>query len=166
MSITLQITRAAELESLPVFRELIETGCRQQPGIDDRTCYDLKLSVDEACANIITHGYADMDPGSIILTLQFDPRQVVVTITDFGHPFEPSEAPMPDVSAALEDRPTGGFGLYFIYQTMDEVTYETTEDGNRLRLVKRLKKHALSPQSAPDRARRRRRKQGEIRNET
>ena len=138
MSKTLQTTRAAELESLPVFRELVETGCRQQPGIDDRTRYDLKLSVDEACTNIITHGYANMNPGSIVLSLQFEPRQVVVTITDFGHPFEPSEAPMPDVTAALDDRPTGGFGLYFIYQSMDEVSYETTEDGNRLTLVKRL----------------------------
>jgi len=138
VSKTLQTTRAAELESLPVFRELVETGCRQQPGIDDRTRYDLKLSVDEACTNIITHGYANMNPGSIVLSLQFEPRQVVVTITDFGHPFEPSEAPMPDVTAALDDRPTGGFGLYFIYQSMDEVSYETTEDGNRLTLVKRL----------------------------
>lgn len=138
MSTTLQITRAAELESLPVFRELIAMGCRQQPNIDDRTCYDLKLAVDEACTNVITHGYANMNPGSIILTLRLDPQKVVVTLTDFGHPFEPSEAPMPDVEAALEDRPTGGFGLYFIYQTMDEVNYEATEDGNRLTLVKRL----------------------------
>jgi serine/threonine-protein kinase RsbW len=79
-----------------------------------------------------------MNPGSIILALDFDPQQVVMTITDFGHPFEPTEPPMPDVEAGLEDRPTGGFGLYFIYQTMDDVRYETTEDGNCLTLVKRL----------------------------
>jgi anti-sigma regulatory factor (Ser/Thr protein kinase) len=37
----------------------------------------------------------------------------------------------------LEDRPTGGLGLYFIYQSMDEVDYETNEDGNTLILIKR-----------------------------
>lgn len=142
MGKTLQITRAAELESLPLFRDLIDAGCRENPGIDDRTCYDLKLAVEEACANIIAHGYAGMNPGSIILALQFEPRKVVVTITDFGHAFEPSEAPMPDASAVLEDRPTGGFGLYFMYQTMDEIDYEATEDGNRLTFVKWLDRAA------------------------
>jgi serine/threonine-protein kinase RsbW len=117
---------------------MIDSGCKQQPGIDAQTCYDLKLAVDEACTNIITHGYAGMNPGSIILALDLDPQQAVMTITDFGHPFEPTEPPMPDVGAGLEDRPTGGFGLFFIYQTMDDVRYETTEAGNCLTLVKRL----------------------------
>ncbi len=64
-----QITRAAELESLSAFREFIEAACQQHPGIDKQLRYDLKLAVDEACTNIITHGYAGMDPGSIILAL-------------------------------------------------------------------------------------------------
>ncbi len=134
-----QVTRAAELESLPVFREFIEAVCSQHRGIDEHVRYDLKLAADEACSNIITHGYAGMNPGSIVLALELAPRQVVMTITDFGHPFEPSETPMPDVEAGLEGRPTGGFGLFFIYQTMDQIDYETTEDGNRLTLVKQLR---------------------------
>ena len=138
MSIHRQITRAAELASLSRFREAIDAACQLQPGIDDQTCYDLKLAVDEACTNIITHGYAGMNPGSIMLALDIDPHRVVMTITDFGHAFEPAEPPMPDVQAGLEDRPTGGFGLFFIYQAMDEVRYTTTEDGNCLTLVKRL----------------------------
>jgi len=123
-----QITRSAELESLSVFRDFIEKAYT-----DDQICYDLKLAVDEACTNIITHGYAGMNPGSIILSLEIEPNKAVVTITDFGHPFEPSEASAPDVEAGLEDLPMGGFGLFFIYQTMDEINYETTEDGNRTR---------------------------------
>lgn len=133
-----QLTRAAELEALAEFRDFIDAACADHPNIDEAFRYDLKLAVDEACNNIITHGYAGMNPGSIILALEIDPRRVVMTLTDFGHAFEPSEAPMPDVAAGLEDRPTGGFGLYFIYQTMDEVSYETTDDSNRLTLVKRL----------------------------
>ena len=133
-----QITRAAELESLSMFREFIETASEQYAVIDEQICYDLKLAVDEACTNVITHGYAGMNPGSIILTLEMEPERVVVTITDFGHPFEPGEASMPDLEAELEDRPTGGFGLFFIYQVMDEINYETNQDGNRLIFVKRL----------------------------
>ena len=80
-----------------------------------------------------------MNPGSIILALELDSQQVVMRLTDFGHTFEPREMPAPDVQAALEGGPKGGFGLFFIYQTMDQVNYEATEDGNCLMLVKRLR---------------------------
>jgi serine/threonine-protein kinase RsbW len=136
-----QIARAAELEALAAFRDLIDTACRDQPAIDQQTCYDLKLAVEEACTNVITHGYAGMDPGSIVLALEFDPEQVLVNLTDFGHPFEPYEPAAPDVEASLEDGLSHGFGLYFIYQTMDHIAYKTAEDGNHLTFVKRLPTH-------------------------
>ena len=138
MTETYQLARAAERESLADFRDLIESACRHHSAIDDAIRYDLKLAVDEACTNIITHGYAGMNPGSILLTIELDRHQVVMTIADFGHAFEPSDSPAPDVEAGLEDRPMGGFGLYFIYRTMDEVRYEAEENGNCLTLVKRL----------------------------
>lgn len=133
-----QICLSAELESLARFRNFVETSTGDFPAIDDHIRYDLKLALDEACTNIITHGYAGMNPGSIILNVNVSQKEVVMTITDFGHQFEPSDAPAPDVKAALDDRPTGGFGLYFIYQSMDGVAYETTEAGNILTLTKKL----------------------------
>ena len=136
------MTRAAELEALTGFRDLIDQGLRgaaqEHPGVDQQTCYDLKLAVEEACMNVITHGYSGMNPGSIMLELQFDPGQVRVTLTDFGHPFEPHEPAAPDLEADLEDGLTHGFGLHFIYQTMDQISYDTAQDGNHLRFVKRL----------------------------
>lgn len=133
-----QITRAAELECLATLRDFIEAQCKDLPGVDEQTLYDLKLAMDEACTNIITHGYAGMNPGSVILSVEVDPEKVILTITDFGHAFEPTETSMPDVQAGLADQPMSGFGLFFIYQCMDQVEYETNEDGNCLRLTKRL----------------------------
>lgn len=133
----LQITLAAELESLPSFRALIDEACRAAE-VDDETNYDIKLAVDEACTNIIQHGYAGMEPGSIVLSIQYGSRQIVVRLTDFGHPFEPSEPPKPDAEAALESGTLGGFGLFFIYRSMDSVTYEASAGSNTLTMVKRL----------------------------
>ena len=66
-------------------------------------------------------------------------RSVVVRITDFGHPFEPSQAPPPpDAATVLAEGARGGFGLHFIYQSMDTVDYRTDEDGNCLILTKRI----------------------------
>jgi anti-sigma regulatory factor (Ser/Thr protein kinase) len=100
-----QMTRAADLESLADLRGLIDTACLDFPEVDDQTRYDLKLAVDEACTNIIQHGYAGMNPGSIIFQLEMDSSRACITLTDFGHAFEPGEAPQPDLEAALEDRP-------------------------------------------------------------
>lgn len=133
-----QITRAAEFESLSVLRDFVKEACQQYEEISEDTVYDLQLAVDEACTNVITHGYAGMNPGSIILMLELFSEKVVVTITDFGHPFEPSEPPAPDMEAKIEDRPIGGLGLYFIYQTMDKILYETNEDGNHLVFIKKV----------------------------
>lgn len=130
-----QMTRSAELETLAVFRGLIDEACSNQPAIDSQTCYDLKLAVDEACTNIIQHGYAGMDPGSIILTIEIDPATACITITDFGHAFEPVEAPAPD----FESDSIGGMGLFFIHQSTDEIEYESTPTWNQLRLIKYLK---------------------------
>jgi len=135
-----QITRAAEYESLAAFRQLIEQACQEYPQIDAPTVYDLQLAADEACTNIIQHGYAGMDPGSIIFTIEPGPRQVRLTITDFGQPFEPYEPEAPDLEAAQETQQTGGFGLFFIYQVIDQVDYSTTCDGNQLTLIKQLSK--------------------------
>jgi serine/threonine-protein kinase RsbW len=133
-----QLAQAAELASLRAFRALIDTACQQHPDVDPQSCYDLKLAVEEACSNVITHGYAGMNPGSLILELEFAPDRVCVTITDFGHPFEPCEPPAPNLEASLESGLSGGFGLYLIYQTMDNIVYETAADGNHLSFVKLL----------------------------
>lgn len=65
-------------------------------------------------------------------------RRSRVTLTDFGHPFEPYDPGLPDPQTLLEDRAPGGFGLHFIHQTMDDVAHRTDEEGNHLTLVKRL----------------------------
>ena len=138
MSQRYQMTRAAELESLSVFRQFISDCCTSS-NVPKEAVFDLKLAVDEACTNIIEHGYKGMDPGSIILSFRIEPDRILVSITDFGHVFEPADAPKPDVEAALENRPLGGMGLFLIYQTMDNIDYQASEDGNTLTFTKYIK---------------------------
>ena len=138
MSQRYQMTRAAELESLSVFREFISDCCNRH-NVPDETVFELKLAVDEACTNVMEHGYQGMDPGSIILSFRVEPDRVLVQITDFGHVFEPASVPQPDLEAALEDRPLGGMGLYLIYKTMDNIDYQSSEDGNTLTFTKYIK---------------------------
>jgi serine/threonine-protein kinase RsbW len=140
MTSTNRITRAAYLESLNEFRSFIKEHCIDIPDMTDEILYDIQLAVDEACTNIISHGYAGLDPGSIIMDLEIEPDKIVVTLTDFGRSFEPSSAPVPDVNAPLEERELGGYGLFLIQQSMDDMNYQVTEDGNKMILTKYLRK--------------------------
>ncbi len=133
-----RITRAAFLESLGDFRSFIREHCRSVPGMNEDLLYDVQLAVDEACTNIITHAYAGMDPGSIILDLELDRGKVTVSLTDFGHSFEPDNTSVPDANASTEEREQGGFGLFFIRQSVDRMDYRVTEDGNTMILTKYL----------------------------
>lgn len=139
MAETFRITRAAYLESLDDFRRFLKEHCAGKTEVSDEVLYDLQLAVDEACTNIITHGYADMDPGSIILDLELDSDKIVITLTDFGHAFEPGNVPTPDVEAPLHEREPGGFGLFLIQQSVDQMDYNVTEDGNKMILTKRFR---------------------------
>lgn len=136
MTTTHRLTRAAQLEALQDFRDFIQEHCAVLPGADDGLIYDVQLAVDEACTNIISHGYAGLEPGSIILDLEAESDRLILTLTDFGHSFEPGSAPVPDVDAPIEERELGGFGLFFIQQTMDDLEYHVTEDGNKMILTK------------------------------
>lgn len=140
MNPTHRITRAAYLESLDEFRQFIKEHFAGVSGITDEVLYDVQLAVDEAVTNIISHGYAGLDPGSIILDLQIEPDKLTISLTDFGHSFEPGSAPVPDVNAPIEERELGGFGLFFIQQSVDGMEYLVTEDGNKMILTKYLRK--------------------------
>lgn len=131
------LTRAAELETLPVFRDFIARAC-DRLRIPTEIAFELELACDEAATNVIKHGYQGMNPGSLMLELRPERKKISIILSDFGHPFEPVETPGPDVNALLNDQPTTGFGLYFIYRTMTDVKYYTDEQGNHLVLTKNL----------------------------
>jgi serine/threonine-protein kinase RsbW len=138
------ITRPATLENLRALREFAVEACLACGG-DEETCDLLELAVDEACTNVVVHGYRDRPPGSITLHFQCQDGQAEVTLLDRGRPFSPNDAPAPDLEAGWQDRRIGGLGVYLIRETMDEVHYATDSSGqNRLTLRKRLR-----PAAAP-----------------
>lgn len=137
MAHTHQISLSAELESLPLFRNLVKTACQNVPEINEQAIYDIQLAVDEVCTNIITHGYEKMDPGSIIMEVEIEPHQVIVSITDFGHPFEPVEPPPPNLNNELDNLKSGGLGLFFVFMSVDDIEYQSSETGNITKLIKK-----------------------------
>ncbi|HMA34861.1 MAG TPA: ATP-binding protein [Chloroflexia bacterium] len=136
VTVTREMTQDSHVENMARLRDFVEDACRQA-GVDEDTVFAFKLAVDEACTNIVMHGYAGRAPGPITVTCACAPQQVVVTITDFGRSFDPAALRPADRSSDWMDRPIGGLGLFLIQELMDEVRYQAgAPGGNRLTLVK------------------------------
>jgi serine/threonine-protein kinase RsbW len=128
----------SQLDSLIVIRDFVDRVAGHF-GLDEELVFALQLAVDEACTNIIVHGYQERE-GDIELSFRRQDDEIVVTIKDRAPPFDPEAVPLPPLDAPLEDRPLGGLGMYLMHQVMDEVRFDFDEErGNELTMIKRLK---------------------------
>ena len=126
-----------ELESLPVISDFV-TESTKQLDIDQSTIFNIHLAVDEACTNVIKHAYSGQK-GTITVVLELVDDDLIITIRDYGKPFEPSAVSQPDLEADWDKREVGGLGIYFMRKLMDDVTYTfNAKKGNELTLRKRL----------------------------
>jgi len=137
MSIKQTLTVPGRFEYLSTIADFIgETG--REAGFDQDMIFHVQMAVDEACSNVIEHAYGGQDKGDITLNCDCVGGEWTIIIHDTGHPFDPDGIPEPDLSANLEDIKTGGLGLYFMRQLMDEVKFTFGgKQGNQLRMVKR-----------------------------
>lgn len=140
MSQRYQITRAAELESLSLFRDFIAECCSRH-NVPDETVFELKLAVDEACTNIIKHAYRDNPDGRIRLTVSTsDDLRFTVVIHDNGVGFDATHYTMPDMREYFLKPRKGGLGIVLMKRLMDEVEYDVRQGrSNSIRLVKYLR---------------------------
>jgi serine/threonine-protein kinase RsbW len=108
-----------------------------QAGLSKKGIYEVQLAVDEACSNIIEHGYGENHAGDIECYCEIDPKGVTIKLRDWAPPYTPGEVPEPDLNIPLEKLKLRGAGLVLIHKLMDQVAYVDYPDGgNQLTLVK------------------------------
>jgi anti-sigma regulatory factor (Ser/Thr protein kinase) len=118
--------------------DIAQYVCRtaRAAGLSERRVYQLRLAVDEIATNIITHGYAGMDaPGQLRVSARHHEGRLHILLEDDGRPFDPTDAPQPDISLPPENRPEGGLGVYLARWSVDHVAFEHTHAGNRTHIV-------------------------------
>ncbi len=137
MCIKRTLTVPARFEYLATIADFI-AAAGQEADFDQDTIFHVQMAVDEACSNVIEHAYQGQDKGEITLCCDCQDGEWVITVHDTGRPFDPDAVPEPNLGANLDDIKTGGLGLYFIRQLMDQVEFTFNEEkGNKLRMVKR-----------------------------
>lgn len=122
------ITISARFKNLKKIRAFIEKYARKA-GFDESDTYKIQLAVDEACTNIIEHAYQKEDEGDIICACEYNEEKLTIQLVDYGRSFDPERIEPPDLQSTLKDRKTGGLGLFFIRQLMDEVSFKIMPEG-------------------------------------
>lgn len=106
-------------------------------GLDDKDIYKVQLAVDEACSNIVEHGYGGEGKGKIECTCSNTGNGIEIVLRDWGTSFDPNGVPDPELTPSIEDMKLRGAGLFLMRKMMDEVQFiNSSSQGNTLRLVK------------------------------
>jgi anti-sigma regulatory factor (Ser/Thr protein kinase) len=106
---------------------------------DEALRFKLRLSIEEAVENVVCYAYeggigwlevgTSLDHDSLILTIE---------LRDAGVPFNPLEAPNPDVTLPANEREVGGLGIFLCKKMMDSINYQYVDGNNVLTMTKRV----------------------------
>ncbi len=93
------------------------------------------LILEELVLNTLTHGDTS-GLTAIDLELESNDHALTIRLSDDGSPFNPLiDAPEPDVTLPLAERPIGGLGVYLVRTMGEELEYRRENDRNNLKLV-------------------------------
>ena len=100
---------------------------------------DLKTAVAEACLNAIEHGNKMDASMKIGISLTVDKGRLQVAVQDAGGGI--GQVPTPNIESQIEGKTApGGWGIFLIKSLMDEVTFESTPEGNVVKMIIHLEK--------------------------
>ena len=135
MTRTHSLTLPAATRSLSDVRRFVSERA-QEAHLDGKTVEQIKLAVDEACANVVKHAYAGDDHATFDVRVDVDDHQFAILIRDTGISFDRSAYQHPDLARSIRNRKRGGLGVHLMRRLMDSVEYRSSDDGNEVRLVK------------------------------
>lgn len=130
----LEVSLASDLSALPMLAQAIkEFGAAHTLSLDLQS--RLNLVLDELITNSVRYALPSLAEPELHLRLFVDQGTVVAQLEDNGEAYNPfEEAPKPDTSLGLAERPIGGLGVFFVKKLTDSNTYERINGRNRITL--------------------------------
>jgi anti-sigma regulatory factor (Ser/Thr protein kinase) len=98
----------------------------------------VNLLLDEIVINIVSHAYDDTLEHQITVSLALESDVLSIRVEDDGRPFNPLEAPEPNLDLPIEERPVGGLGIYIARSIADQMQYQREDGRNVLTIKKRV----------------------------
>ena len=98
----------------------------------------VELAAEELLVNVFSYAYPDVPGAAQVACREVRLDNVpyfCFKVQDWGAPFDPFlEAPVPDVSLGVDERPVGGLGIHLIKSVVAHYTYAYYEQSNIIEL--------------------------------
>jgi serine/threonine-protein kinase RsbW len=133
----LNLRIANDLAELSRVAEGVEEFCANHE-IPAAIAFKLNIAIEELLTNTISYSYNDGGRHEIAIDLARDGETIVAELSDDGRPFDPLNAPQPDLDSAIEDRRVGGLGVYLVKAMIDDVGYAYRDGRNHITLRKKI----------------------------
>ena len=126
--------RGKPTDALPVVESTLEEMAEAEDWPLTLTMH-ANLILEELVLNTLTHGDVT-GLTQIELELESHENALTIRMSDDGTPFNPLEdAPEPDVTLPLAERPIGGLGVYLVRTLGQDLEYRREDGRNHLKLV-------------------------------
>lgn len=128
------ISTPEEIRRVEQFLEAVNKKSR----LDDGTFHRLFVSATEAVNNAILHGNKSDPAKKVCVRCLVNKDSIVVSVTDEGGGFDPSNIPNPlDEQNLLKE---SGRGVFLIRSMMDRVDFHPTDKGTTVEMAINLKR--------------------------
>lgn len=128
---------ALRLRDVPHVLDGVEEFCRAQR-LAKETSLDLRLVAEEVLTNIVQYAHVGTEERPVELRLSASGGSLRMEFRDEGAPFNPLDAPMPDLDTGPEARAIGGLGVHLVRSLVDEARYSREGSVNVFVLMKHV----------------------------
>ncbi len=138
---TIRMIIDSDLEDVALIGISINKLCTLT-NLSELDCYNIELSVVEACTNAIRHAYNNEKGNEVEVEFTIFPeKSIEISIYDSGKGIEGEIKPKLEFDPNdLSTLPEGGMGIYLIFNIMDDVIIDKIKGRNRWKLIKYLNK--------------------------
>ena len=106
--------------------------------LTQREIFLVSVALEELVTNAIVHGLGVGRPGWVRLRIARRADDLTIELRDNAPPFDPFQAPLPQLGADIDARAVGGLGIHLARTLVDECDYARADGQNVVRLRKRL----------------------------
>jgi len=117
--ISKQLVLKNAISEIRVLSNTVKEFCEEN-SLSGEVAHDIHLALEEIFSNIVFYRN----------------NTLVLEIKDDGIPFNPLESKTPDLERPIEERETGGMGIYIARVLMDEIEYFRKQNRNILVMKK------------------------------
>lgn len=134
INLTISSKKEDTAEYMSVIR-LTTSAVASKIGFDVEEIDDIKVSIGEACSNIIKHG---LNEGRDSFDIEYDIHEdkLIISVKDSGCGFDTSKIKQPNIDNNIDNIDDSGLGIFIIKSLMDQVDIISSECGTEIIMTK------------------------------